>query len=77
MQTSQNDIYAVGLFSKLLKRLNQVGDVIETNDAVFPERRATVALGNIANMQGRIAADHALTGKSIAYKGICILVLNF
>jgi len=56
MQTSHPDVYAVG-------------DVIETADFVFPNLRTTVALGNIANMQGRIAADHAITGKSIPYKG--------
>jgi NADPH-dependent 2,4-dienoyl-CoA reductase/sulfur reductase-like enzyme len=56
MQTSDPEIYAVG-------------DVVETTDLVFPEKRATVALGNIANMQARIAADHLTTGKSIAYSG--------
>lgn len=56
MRTSDPSIYAVG-------------DVIETTDLVFPERRATVALGNIANMQARIAADHIVTGKSIPYSG--------
>jgi NADPH-dependent 2,4-dienoyl-CoA reductase/sulfur reductase-like enzyme len=56
MQTNDPDVYAVG-------------DVIETRDLVFPERKATVALGNIANMQARIAADHIVLGKSIPYKG--------
>lgn len=49
MQTSEPDIYAVG-------------DVVETRDFVFPDRRATVALGNLANMQARIAADHVVYG---------------
>lgn len=56
MQTSDASIYAVG-------------DAIETKDLVFPERKATVALGNIANMQARIAADHMIRGSSIPYKG--------
>jgi NADPH-dependent 2,4-dienoyl-CoA reductase/sulfur reductase-like enzyme len=56
MQTTDPSIYAVG-------------DVIETQDLVFPDRKATVALGNIANMQARIAADHIVLGKSIPYKG--------
>lgn len=56
MQTSNQDIYAVG-------------DVIETNDMVFPERKAWVCLGNVANMQARIAADHITRGTSIPYKG--------
>ena len=56
MRTNDPSVYAVG-------------DVIETCDYVFPERRATVALGNIANMQARIAADHIITGESIPYKG--------
>ena len=56
MRTNDPSVYAVG-------------DVIETNDYVFPERRATIALGNIANMQARIAADHIVTGESIPYKG--------
>ena len=56
MQTNDPDVYAVG-------------DVIETQDLVFPDRKATVALGNIANMQARIAADHIVLGKSIPYKG--------
>lgn len=56
MQTNDPNIYAVG-------------DVIETKDLVFPERKTTVALGNIANMQARIAADHLVTGKSLPYRG--------
>jgi len=56
MQTSDPSIYAVG-------------DSIETADLVFPHLRATVALGNIANMQARIAADHLALGKTIPYKG--------
>lgn len=56
MQTSDKDIYAVG-------------DAIETADLVFPERRASVALGNIANMQARIAADHIARNSSIPYRG--------
>jgi NADPH-dependent 2,4-dienoyl-CoA reductase/sulfur reductase-like enzyme len=56
MQTNDPNIYAVG-------------DVIETKDLVFPDRKATVALGNIANMQARIAADHIVLGKSIPYTG--------
>lgn len=56
MRTSDPDIYAAG-------------DVVETNDLVFPERKATVALGNIANMQARIAADHMVLGKSVPYRG--------
>lgn len=49
MQTSDPDVYAVG-------------DVVETRDFVFPDRRATVALGNLANMQARVAADHLVYG---------------
>ena len=56
MQSSDPSIYAVG-------------DVVETRDLVFPEKRATVALGNIANMQARIAADHAILNQSIPYSG--------
>lgn len=56
MQSSDPSIYAVG-------------DVIETRDLVFPDKRATVALGNIANMQARIAADHAVLNKTIPYTG--------
>ena len=56
MQSSDPSIYAVG-------------DVVETRDLVFPEKRATVALGNIANMQARIAADHAVLNKTIPYTG--------
>ena len=63
MQTSDPSIYAVG-------------DVVETPDPIFPEtQRAWVALGNVANMQARVAADHALlaTGEStstvLPYKG--------
>ena len=56
MQTSDPCVYAVG-------------DVIETRDLVFPERRATVALGNNANMQARIAADHIVRGQSLPFKG--------
>jgi NADPH-dependent 2,4-dienoyl-CoA reductase/sulfur reductase-like enzyme/peroxiredoxin family protein/TusA-related sulfurtransferase/rhodanese-related sulfurtransferase len=56
MQTSHPDIYSVG-------------DVVETADLVFPERKAWTALGNVANMQARIAADHLTRGTSIPYKG--------
>lgn len=56
MQTNDPNIYAVG-------------DVIETKDLVFPDRKTNVALGNIANMQARIAADHMGLGKSVPYKG--------
>ena len=56
MQTSVPDLYAVG-------------DAVETSDLVFPDQRAWVALGNVANMQARIAADHMSLGKSIPYKG--------
>ena len=56
MQTNDPHIYAVG-------------DVIETADLVFPERKTTVALGNIANMQARIAADHIVLGKGVPYRG--------
>lgn len=56
MQTNDPSIYAVG-------------DAVETRDLVFPERRAWVALGNVANMQARIAADHAVLGRSIPYPG--------
>ena len=56
MQTSNPDIYSVG-------------DVVETSDLVFPDRRAWAALGNVANMQARIAADHLTKGTSIPYKG--------
>lgn len=45
MQTNDSDIYAVG-------------DVISTKDIVFPQYPAAVALGNLANMQARVAADH-------------------
>lgn len=56
MQTNDPNIYAVG-------------DVIETADLVFPYRKINVALGNIANMQARIAADHIVLGRSIPYRG--------
>jgi NADPH-dependent 2,4-dienoyl-CoA reductase/sulfur reductase-like enzyme/rhodanese-related sulfurtransferase len=56
MQTSDASIYAVG-------------DAVETKDMVFPERRAWVALGNIANMQARIAADHAVGQRTYPYHG--------
>eukprot|EP00759_Apiculatamorpha_spiralis_P007913 PhF_6_TR14966/c0_g1_i3/m.23497 len=56
MQTNDPNIYAVG-------------DCVETADYVFPERRTVALLGNVANIQARIAADHAATGKSIPYKG--------
>lgn len=62
MRTSASDVYAVG-------------DAVETQDLVFPEKRAAVALGNIANMQARIAADHiCLSGSpqskaAIPYRG--------
>lgn len=56
MQTSVPSIYAVG-------------DAIETQDLVFPALKTTIALGNIANMQARIAADHIIRGSSIPYRG--------
>jgi rhodanese-related sulfurtransferase len=63
MQTSDPAIYAVG-------------DVVETADPIFPEtQRAWVALGNVANMQARVAADHALASTAeiasavLPYKG--------
>lgn len=57
MQTSDPNIYAVG-------------DAVETSDAVFRERRAWVALGNVANTQARIAADHMLgLANIVPYKG--------
>ena len=56
MQSSDSSIYAVG-------------DAVATRDAVFPHLETVAALGNVANMQARIAADHACTGKSIPYRG--------
>lgn len=56
MQTDKDSIYAVG-------------DVVETADLVFPDRRAVAALGNVANMQARIAVDHYVKGSKQQYKG--------
>ncbi len=54
--TSDPDIYAVG-------------DVCETEDAVFG-KRAAIPLGGPANRQGRTAADHMFLGdKALPYPG--------
>ena len=52
MQTNVAHIYAVG-------------DVVETQDPMFPQFRSWVALGNVANMQARVAADHAIRGDRV------------
>ncbi|HSP42104.1 MAG TPA: FAD-dependent oxidoreductase, partial [Luteolibacter sp.] len=55
-RTSDPDIYAVG-------------DVCETEDAVFG-KRAAIPLGGPANRQGRTAADHMFLGdKALPYPG--------
>ena len=56
MQTNDPDVYAVG-------------DAVETRCGVFENQRAWVALGNVANMQARVAADHLLLGKALPYRG--------
>lgn len=55
MQTSDPDVYAVG-------------DAIESRDFITGDP-AQLALAGPANRQGRLAAEHALLGRPVAFRG--------
>lgn len=57
MRTNDPNIYAMG-------------DVVETWDRIIPDQKTWVPLGNVANIQARIAADHVVFGdKAVPWRG--------